>query len=74
MTKFRIISTFVFFAGMACGIWSPQVPVAKLTAVNHPQQRLAQSPFTSSDKDAPDSTISGTTRSGLRTFVRNDSA
>lgn len=74
MTKFRIISTSVIFVGIACGIWgNAQVQMDKLTAANYQPKFLAESPFTSSDKDAPDSTISGTTRSGLGTFVQNGS-
>lgn len=74
MTKFSVISTSVIFVGIACGIWgNAQVLADTLTVTNNQQEYLAQSPFTSSDKDAPDSTISGTTRSGLRTFVHNKS-
>lgn len=74
MTKFRIISTSVIFVGLACGIWSnTQVQTDKLTASHYQPKLLAESPFTSNDKDAPDSTISGTTRSGLGTFVQNGS-
>jgi hypothetical protein len=76
MTKLGIISTSVIFTSIACGMLSnanAQAPADKLTAANYQQELLAQSPFTSSDKDAPDSTISGTTRSGLRTFIYNES-
>jgi hypothetical protein len=74
MTKFRIISTSVTFVGIALSIWgNAQVRTGKLTAANYQPQFLAESPFTSSDKDAPDSTISGTTRSGLRNFIYDES-
>jgi hypothetical protein len=76
MTKLSIIPISVIFVGIVCGMWgnvSAQVPADKLTTAHCPQELLAQSPFTSSDKDAPDSTISGTTRSGLRSLVQKDS-
>lgn len=74
MTKLRIISTSVIFVGIACNIWgNAQVQPDKLTVSHYQPQILAESPFTSNDKDAPDSTISGTTRSGLGSFVRNES-